>query len=230
MGFFSLDLHSTWHLWPDLYKICVLISVAKFHGSCVGTWAALRGIKVKKRNLQLFFRRYHCVRKPKQASSPSGLQAELCLPHLASHPTSSQTEDITVTVEKLPEKDKTHQKRLSYFSLHFKNQTSSKMAKATSAFVSVNSSFGADCFSLKCYIQLLPFQSKIGYHQTKSSSWMDQNKWLKVWNWFCSVKEWKSKLQLLSPEKRYCKGRRKRSLKSWVYGRNCLGISFPIAV
>lgn len=46
------------------------------------------------------------MRKPKQASSPSGLQAELCLPHLASHPTSSQTEDITVTAEKLPEKDK----------------------------------------------------------------------------------------------------------------------------
>lgn len=128
----------------------------------------------KKSHLQVFFRKYHCVRKPKQASSPSGLAAEpggsafhiwLLIPL-------SLWLQIPLSLQKYFQRKigKSHQKMLSYFSLHFKNQTISKMPKATPAFLSVNSSSRADCFSFKSYIQLLSFQSKIGCHQTKWSS------------------------------------------------------------
>lgn len=161
---------------------------AHFHGKipwelCWSMYST--GIKhSEKNNLRQVFRRYHCVTKPKQASSPSGLAEEpggsvfhtwLLIPL----PLRLQ---ISLSLQKNLQRKigKTHQKRLSCFSLQFKNQTSSKMAKVTSAFVSVNSSFGADCFSLKCYMQVLPFQSRIGCHQSNKSSWMDQNKWFKV--------------------------------------------------
>lgn len=103
------------------------------------------------------------------------------------------------------------------------------MAKASSAFAWVNSVLGADCFSLKCYVQFSPLWSKKGCHQTEKNFKDGSERMIKgVEQLLCE--ERMSKLQLLSLGKRYCKGRRKRSLKSWVYWGNWLGINFPIPV